>query len=277
MARSDGPGRMKRLTSSSFNRRPNRSLAMRLAAAICVPCAVAIAWSAAQTAPATGTARTVVVLDPAHGGSDPGAKLGDQAVEKDVTLAFAAKLRSALSGAGFTVVSTRDADVPNGLTTDQRAEIANRQRALACLVLHATGAGIGVHLYASPLQPTAPATYDPDVKPPFQPVPWDEAQADSVHESLRLQDHLNNSLKGAKMPVLRGRASVRPLDNLTCPAIAVELAPLGAPGEDRTAASDAGYQQRVADAVVSAMKSWRDDPASHPALPARPAATGATE
>jgi N-acetylmuramoyl-L-alanine amidase len=260
-----------RLTSSNLNRSSNLSGAARFAVAVFLPCVVAIAWSAAQAPPATGQVRTVIVIDPAHGGADTGARLADQVLEKDVTLAMAARMRAALTAAGFTVVATRDSDVPNGLTADQRAEIANRQqRALACVVLHATGAGSGVHLYASPLEPGNPVTLNPDVRPPFQPTPWDEAQADWVGQSLRLQDHLTTSLKGAKMPILRGRAALRPLDNLTCPAIAVELAPLGAVGEDRTSPSDPRYQQRWAEAVVSAMKSWRDDPASHPAPPASP-------
>lgn len=214
--------------------------------------------------------RTVVVLDPAHGGPETGARLSGQAVEKDVNLALASKVRQALVAAGFSVISTRDGDPATVITTDQRAEIANRQHALACLVLHATQAGSGVHLYASPLEPSPEVTYDPDVRPAFQPIPWDEAQADSVRQSLRLQEHLNAAVSGAKLSVLRGRASVPPLDNLTCPAMAVELAPLGAPGGDQTLASDAGYQQRVADAVVAAMRSWRDDPASHPGAPTLP-------
>jgi N-acetylmuramoyl-L-alanine amidase len=263
--------------NASLNLRSNRSAAVRLAAAILGLCAVAFAYSAAQAPPASlaGPVRTVVVLDPAHGGSDTGARLADQGgVEKDVTLAFAAKLRPALTAAGFSVVATRDADLANPLTTDQRAEMANRPRALACLVLHATSAGTGVHVYASPVQPSVPVVYDPDVKPAFQPTPWDEAQADAVRQSLKLQEYVHSALTAAKLPVLRGRASVPPLDNLTCPAIAVEIAPLGAPGEARTGVSDAGYQQRIADAVVAAMKSWRDDPAAHPAssvAPSRPA------
>ena len=119
--------------------------------------------------------------------------------------------------------------------------------------------------------PAAPSTYDPDVKATFQPTPWDVAQADSVRQSLKLQDYVATALTGARLPVLRGRASVPPLDNLTCPAIAVEIAPLRIPGEGRTAVSDAGYQQRVSEAVVSAMKSWRDDPMSHPAAVVQPA------
>lgn len=246
-------------------------------------CAAAAVWSAAQAPapPATGPVRNVVVLDPAHGASDTGAKLGDQTVEKDVALALGSKLRGPLSAAGFTVVLTRDSDPENPIPADQRAELANRQRALACLTLHATGAGSGVHIYASPLQPPPAVTYDPDIRPPFQPLRWDQAQADSVRQSLKLQDHLSAALSGARLPALRGRASVPPLDNLTCPALAIELAPLGAAGDDRTPASDNGYQQRVAEAVVVALKAWRDDPLSHPAPPPSPvhpaAAVGASQ
>lgn len=220
-----------------------------------------------------------MVLDPAHGGPESGATLTDQTVEKDVTLAMASKLRQALGSAGFVVVATRDSDPAAAIPTDQRAEVANRQHALACLVLHATGAGAGVHIYASALEPAAPAPYDPDVKPPFQPVPWDEAQANSVRQSLRLEDLLNTAVSAARLPVLRGRASVPPLDNLTCPAVAIELAPLGAAGDDRTPASNGAYQQRLVDAVVAGLKAWRDDPAAHPlptaALPKQAGANGA--
>ena len=229
-------------------------------------CGVATTWSAAQNAASQvpGPVRAVVVLDPAHGGPETGAKLNDQTLEKDVTLAVAAKLRQALGAAGFTVVATRDSDPGAAIPADQRAEIANRQHALACLLVHATGAGSGVHIYASPLQPPVAAAYDMDARPAFQPVPWDEAQADWVRQSLRLQDYLSNAVSGANLPVVRGRASIPPLDNLTCPALAIELAPMGSGGGARTGVSDAGYQQKMIDAVVVALKRWRDDPASHP-------------
>ena len=64
----------------------------------------------AQTSAASQMDRNLVVLDPAHGGQDAGATLGDNIFEKDVTLAIAARLRATLTAAGFTVVSTRDAD-----------------------------------------------------------------------------------------------------------------------------------------------------------------------
>jgi N-acetylmuramoyl-L-alanine amidase len=84
------------------------------------------------------------------------------------------------------------------------------------------------------------------------------AQAGSVKQSLTLADGLAAALKQGGVPVVVGRAPLRPLDNLMCPAVALEIAPLAAGGGDTTPAADAGYQQRVADAVAAALNIWRD-------------------
>jgi N-acetylmuramoyl-L-alanine amidase len=207
--------------------------------------------------------RSVVVLDPAHGGPDAGAKLGDQVLEKDVTLALAARLRTVLTAAGFTVVSTREADSLTALPNDQRAETANRAHAMACIVIHATGTGSGVHLYVSQLQPKDQPDQTDEAegedRAPFEPTPWDSAQAESVGQSLRLQSDLATALGAAKLPAVTGRASLRPLDNLTCPAVAVEVAPLAVAGEDSTPVTDKDYQQRLAETMARALTSWRSD------------------
>ncbi|WP_407539644.1 N-acetylmuramoyl-L-alanine amidase [Deinococcus radiomollis] len=52
--------------------------------------------------------RPKVVIDPGHGGSDPGA-IG-QVVEKEVTLAVALRVRADLNAAGIDVLMTRDSD-----------------------------------------------------------------------------------------------------------------------------------------------------------------------
>ena len=179
-------------------------------------------------APASTLNHNLILLDPAHGGPDPGATLSDRVLEKDVTLALAARLRTTLTAAGFTVIATRDADPSAALTPDQRAEIANRTHAVACIVLHATTAGSGVHIYTSTLLPQAP---DQDSYPSaYVPTPWEMAQAASVDQSHRLATDLTSAFTKASLPIISGQAAVRPLDNLMCPAVAIELAPLLAPG-----------------------------------------------
>lgn len=78
----------------------------------------------------------VVVLDPGHGGVDPGAISSRGLYEKHVTLATAREVRSALQAmGGYKVVLTRDRDVFIPLRT--RVAIARRAGADVFLSIHA--------------------------------------------------------------------------------------------------------------------------------------------
>jgi N-acetylmuramoyl-L-alanine amidase len=225
-----------------------------------VPAAQIPQPSVRPTAPAP--ARAVIFLDPAHGGPETGASLGNNVAEKDKTLAFVQRLRLMLASAGFNIITTRDSDLSAALTTDQRAETANRVHALACLVIHATGAGSGVHLYTSTLPPapasdnSGSASSQSDATTPFTPIPWESAQAGFVDQSRRFSDLLKATLAKSGLPVLTGTAPLRPLDNLMCPAVAIEIAPRGESGTP-TSPTDTAYQQQITSAISSALEAWR--------------------
>jgi N-acetylmuramoyl-L-alanine amidase len=209
--------------------------------------------------------RDLIVIDPAHGGANIGAQIGDHLLEKDVTMAMALRLRSLLAARGFTVMLTRNGDT--ALTTDQRAELANRAHAVACLVLHASASGSGVHLATSTLHATL--TTDPG-----EPVPWDDAQAAYVSQSERLADQIGAAMNRSHLPLITDQAALRPLDNLMCPAIAIELAPLAAEDSTPTPVTDASYQQRVNAAIAGALIFWRNQaqpPVIAPQAPTAPA------
>jgi N-acetylmuramoyl-L-alanine amidase len=194
------------------------------------------------------TPRTLILLDPAHGGPDPGARLPNNLLEKDITLAFAARLRALLSTSGFTVISTHETDPAVPFTTDQRAEIGNHAHPTACLILHATASGTGIHVVTSALPP------DQD---PHATIPWNTAQSASIPQSLNLANEIGLALERAKLPVILSRVSLRPLDNLTCPAVAIEIAPLDPGGSEATPVTNAAYQQNIAKAIASALTAWR--------------------
>jgi len=193
------------------------------------------------------------VLDAAHGGENTGARIADNLLEKDVTLALSIRLRSALAARGIAVVTTRESDAE--LPPNQRAGIANHALAAACLVLHATATGSGVHLFTSSLAPTvAPASATLPM------VPWQTAQAAWVTRSLRLSSEINSALGQAGIPVTLGGTSLQPLDSLTCPAVAVEIAPLAASASNKALPiSDPKYQQRILDALTAALLEWSTD------------------
>jgi N-acetylmuramoyl-L-alanine amidase len=76
-----------------------------------------------------------VVLDPGHGGTDPGAHAAvGGLVEKDLTLDVARRLRPLLTEAGFEVVMTRDGD--ETISLRERALLANLHRGDLFLSIH---------------------------------------------------------------------------------------------------------------------------------------------
>jgi N-acetylmuramoyl-L-alanine amidase len=83
--------------------------------------------------------RKVIVIDAGHGGHDPGAQ-GDEASEKDITLAAALSLRARLERTGrYKVVMTRSTDV--FVPLDDRVRIARHAGADLFIALHADSAG----------------------------------------------------------------------------------------------------------------------------------------
>lgn len=190
----------------------------------------------------------VVVVDAAHGGDDTGGHLNSGQLEKAATLAFSVRLRSLLSARGIQVVTTREAD--QSLNPDQRAEIANRVRAQACISLHAAETGSGVHLFASSLAPSTPARF----------MPWKTAQSGWVTRSLALAGMLNSALSHGGTTVTLGRAPMPGIDSMECPAVVIELAPeRDADKKTISEPDDANYQAKIASMLAAAILEWRTE------------------
>lgn len=241
-----------------------------------------------SSAPASTTASTpapvelsfAVVLDAAHGGTNLGALLEAGQDEKSFTLNLTNALDARLRAQGINVLLTRDGDVD--LSGDARAATMNHAQAAACISIHATPSGNGVHLFTSaqPAQSqpaqfqTMPPTAAPPVAaPPAAPlssasapalsspavqrafVPWRAAQSAYLTQSLRLESEVSTALAHQQIPTLLGRATLMPLESAACPAIAIEVAPLHA----NTSIADARYQQQLVDALTAALLAWRAD------------------
>ncbi len=81
-------------------------------------------------------AQKVIVLDPGHGGIDPGASSRNKTREKDVVFAFAKTLeKQPLASGHFKVVLTRNSDI--FLTLPDRVKIAREAKADMFIALHA--------------------------------------------------------------------------------------------------------------------------------------------
>lgn len=194
-----------------------------------------------------GAQQPLVLLDPARGGADSGARIADRMPEKQVTLDLAGRLASLLRARGFLVQMTREADVD--VSSDSRAALANNTHPLACLLLYAAPSGNGVHLYTSAQRESGSMTTA---------VQWDRAQAAYVGQSRTLAGDLHAALDHARVKASTGQTWMRPLDNMQCPAVAVEVTP-----EDKsTGPDDSTYQSHIANAVANTLLQWRGKVAS---------------
>ena len=81
----------------------------------------------------------IVVLDPGHGGKDPGAiGIHGKTYEKDITLAMGKELRQILQQNGYEVYLTRDRDI--FIPLRQRIKIAQEHKAELFMSIHADSA-----------------------------------------------------------------------------------------------------------------------------------------
>ena len=162
-------------------------------------------------------APNIVVLDPAHGGTDLGARGTGGIHESDIVLEFAAQVRTALEAHGFQVVQTRQGNANPSF--DDRSAMANAQRGAIFVSLHiaSTGTTGTARVY---VMNDMPSGVDATGL-----IPWDRAQAPFVSLSRKLGDQVQGLLaqKFKGSPAVAQTASVRQLRTTAAPAIAVEI------------------------------------------------------
>ncbi len=197
----------------------------------------------AATAPAAR--RYFAIVDASHGGDDHGETLSPTLLEKDVTVALARSLRQELESRGISTLVLRDSDA--NLAVDQRAVFANADHAAIYIAVHAASSNHGVRVY------TAMLPYGEDDRGPFR--SWTTAQHPTLPLSQSTATAVGAELQKRQLPVRVLSAALRPLNNVTGPAIAIEVAPQGS---DLTQLMAPDYQQLVTSAVATAIASVRD-------------------
>lgn len=192
-----------------------------------------------------GVRRVFAAIDPAHGGDERGAALTDTLAEKNVTLGFARLLRHELEQRGFSVMLLRDSD--SSLSMDQRAGAANAAHAGIFISLHSASQGTGVRVYTAllPVESMSTGTFRA----------WNAAQGPALPLSRTYAAAIVGELQKRQIPARGTAASLRPLNNVVMPALAVELAP-GPNGI--TDLPSANYQQQIAATIADALLPYRD-------------------
>lgn len=185
------------------------------------------------------------VLDASHGGDDTGVALTPVLLERDVTLALTRRLRQELESRGISTLLLRDSD--GGLTLDQRAIFTNTAHPVIYIALHAASDGRGVRVYTA-LLPASEGNNGPFIA-------WDMAQDRFLPASQLAAQGVASELQKRQIQVRTLAAPLRPLNNVTAAAIAVEVAPPTTDAKDLTLPA---YQQNVVSALANGIVSVRD-------------------
>jgi N-acetylmuramoyl-L-alanine amidase len=222
-----------------------------------------------------GTRPLIVVLDPGHGGIDPGAEAGVLR-EAVLVMTFARDLKEQLTRAGIKVIMTREEDVFVPLET--RMSVARAVGADLFLSLHADalaeGEATGATIYLLDDKATDAATeklaerhdradllagvdlegHDDQVAG----VLMDLARTETQPRSTRLAASLRDAITGAglsmhKHPVQGAAFSV--LKSADIPSILLELGFLSSPA-DQARLNDPVWRGAMSAAIVKGVLNW---------------------
>lgn len=185
-----------------------------------------------------------IVIDPGHGGQDPGALVPGGSKEKTVALEVARRLEKQLKmQMGIPIYMSRDGDY--SLTPQQRIEPAGRPDADVLIQLHVQAsfgpAPHGVTLIVRPQEETAQGS-----------LPRGEG------ESIRLARFLAVALRDSGVEVAGIiQAPLLPLGRGDLPTVLVELGYLTNP-DDKALLRDPAGQEKLAGALFAGLKNYAD-------------------
>ncbi len=203
-----------------------------IAASLCLIAASAVAglWE---------SEKKTVVLDPGHGGQDPGVRGPEGLSEKDVTLTFARMMEAELKKA-YRVVLTRSDDY--AVEAHLRTATANHQKASLFISLHAAASllsenrGIEVYCFDAPLpvqaaeNGQAAAAGSPDRAPKL----WDRLWAAHQPECEALAGAIKEALeRKVSLPVRIHKAPLWVLKGADMTAIFIEIGYLTNPADEK--------------------------------------------
>lgn len=207
--------------------------------------ALVTAYGTLSSAWAASGNERVVVIDPGHGGYDPGGGTKPGAYEKEVTLKLAMAVVEALRP-DYRAVLTRTGDYHLELT--RRSAIANRQRADLFISLHLGGSRqqhVNIWaIYSFGNHPETTGRRQGDADDPVQKadseeqegILWRDLQPRHANAGKTLAGHLKSRLQtDPRIPeVVIHQAPLRVLQGVDAPAVVLEAGYLTNPGARET-------------------------------------------
>lgn len=182
----------------------------------------------------------LVVVDPGHGGNDPGKVSGDGVLEKDVNLEISFALRDELKARGVEVVMLRETDMnlaTQGATNKKSSDMKNR-----VAIINESNPDVLISIHQN-------SYTDPSVRGPQ--VFYHSASSESEIFAKLLQDKLKN-INPKYAREAKSGDDYYILNKSICPGVIVECGFLSCPEEAALLTSQI-YQQKIASAIADAI------------------------
>ncbi len=187
----------------------------------------------------------VVLIDPGHGGFDPGKVSPDGIEEKKINLEISLKLRDALTAKGFSVFLTRDTDCALNSPDAKSKKTSD----LRCRTTKASE--VNADLYISIHQNSYSAEYVHGAQVFYYST---SSAGKSLAESI--QDKLISDADPDNTRSPKGNSDYLVLTESPCTAVIVECGFLSNTAECQKLC-DADYQSRLANAIADAVAEWQ--------------------
>lgn len=185
----------------------------------------------------TKETRHTIVIDPGHGGNDPGKVAINSALEKDVNLAIALKLKKYLEQEDMEVVMTRQEDKGLYEETDSNKKVHDMKNRLAIMEGAKPALVVSVHQNSYPEESVSGVQ-----------VFYYRDSAEGKRAALLVQEQMIATLQPVKEREAKENSTYYILKKTTVPTIIVECGFLSNREEaDRLTSED--YQERVAWAI----------------------------
>ncbi len=190
------------------------------------------------------TKKNVIVLDPGHGGSDPGMIGVDGLEEKGINLSVSLLLKEKLEEKGYTVMLTRESD--QGLYDDsaQNKKAQDMQRRIALIDETAPVLTVSIHQNSY---------HDPMVKGPQ--VFYYETSSEGKELAADLQESLNTVLEVERPREIKGNTSYYLLKRSKGLLVIAECGFLTNP-EEAALLQTEEYQGKVASALAEGILAY---------------------
>lgn len=183
--------------------------------------------------------KKVVVIDPGHGGDDPGKVSNDGYLEKNINLQISQKLKSSLEKQNFRVIMTRENDDGLYKQTDSNKKIADMKA--RCRIIEESGALVVVSIHQN--------SFSRENAKGAQ-VFYYKYSAEGEKLAYSIQDAIKQGADPENNRVIKDNSSYYMLVHTPCPTVIVECGFLSNTEEAGLLISE-GYQQKMADSICN--------------------------